>query len=174
MVKMMFRKFFLVILFSLTIMLQMNVMAYEEKESSSVPSNVGLSLNILGPLFGLYSAGISTYVSQYVQIGVYGTYFDTRNIEPQVTGWQSQVRLNLYFTAPNVSGVYLGLFGGYESVVIKKSDNKSDAYNDLIGGFVPGYKWAMTKKLNLLLGIMIGYMYGDIQVSPEISFVYSL
>ncbi|WGL59513.1 DUF3575 domain-containing protein [Pigmentibacter sp. JX0631] len=170
----MFRKFFLVLFFWLTIIFQLNSFAYEEKESSSVPPNVGLSLNILGPLFGLYSAGVSTYVSPYVQIGLYGTYFDTRNIDPQVTGWQSQIRLNLYFTAPNVSGIYLGIFGGYESVTIKKNDNKSDSYNDLIGGFVPGYKWAMTKKLNLLLGIIIGYMYGDIQVSPEISFVYSL
>lgn len=171
---MMLRKIFIVLFICLTLFFQNNVQAYEEKESSSVPSNLGLSLNILGPLFGLYSAGVSTYVSQYVQIGLYGTYFDTRNIDPQVTGWQSQVRLNLYFTPPNVSGIYLGLFGGYESVTIKKSDNKSDSYNDLIGGVVPGYKWSMTKKLNLLLGIMIGYMYGDVQVSPEISFVYSL
>ncbi len=174
MVKAMFlKKILLIILISLSIFLQTNSQAYEENDSS-VPTNIGLFLNLLGPLFGVYSAGVSTYLTSHIQIALYGTYFDTNNIEPQVLGWQSQLRLNFFLSPPAISGIYIGLFGGYEAVDIKKSNKQTETYNDLIGGVVPGYKWAMTKKLNLLLGILIGYMYGDVQVSPELSFVYSL
>lgn len=167
------KKLFLVFLFTFSLFYQLSILAYEEQEST-VPPNIGLSLNLLGPLFGVYSAGVSTYLTQHIQIALYGTYFDTNNIDPQVIGWQSQLRLNFFLSPPTVSGIYLGLFGGYEAVDIKKSNKQTETYNDLIGGVVPGYKWAMTKKLNMLLGILIGYMYGDVQVSPELTFVYSL
>ena len=145
---------------------------YAQEDTEYIPLNIGLSLNVLGPVFGIYSLGISTFMTQRIQIGLYGTYFDTRKVDPRVTGWQTQVRMNYFFTPLYKSGFYLGIFGGFESVQVQNSSSNYDSYNDPIGGLIPGYRWAMTRRLDMLLGVIIGYMYGQVQISPELTFIY--
>jgi hypothetical protein len=154
------------------IFLNFSLSAFPQEDSETMPLNIGLSLNLLGPVFGIYSLGISTIMTQRIQIGLYGTYFDTRNIDPNVTGWQTQVRMNYFFSPLYKSGFYLGVFGGFESVKVQNSSGNYDSYSDPIGGLVPGYRWVMTRRLGMLLGIIVGYMYGDTQISPEITFIY--
>jgi len=145
---------------------------YAVEEEASPPPNIGFSLNLLGPIFGIYSLGVSSFLTSRVQIGINGTYFDTRSVDPKVTGWQTQVRMNYFFSPLYKSGFYLGIFGGFESVQVNNNSGSSNNYTDPIGGVIPGYRWSMTKKLDMLLGVMVGYMYGDVQISPELSFVY--
>lgn len=156
----------------LLLLFNFSLNAYSQDDSESTPQNIGLSLNLLGPVFGIYSLGISTFMTSRIQIGVYGTYFDTRNVDSKIIGWQTQVRMNYFFTPLYKSGFYLGIFGGFESIQIQKSSGKYESYNDPIGGVIPGYRWAMTRKLDMLLGVMVGYMYGDIQLTPELIFIY--
>ena len=150
---------------------ELKAVASEEGENPP-PANIAFSLNLMGPIFGIYSLGISSFMTSRIQLGVFGTYYDTRSVDPKITGWQSQVRMNYFFSPLYKSGFYLGIFCGFESVQIKNSSGKYDDYTDPIGGVIPGYRWAMTKKLDMLLGVMVGYMYGDVQISPELSFVY--
>ena len=154
------------------IFFSINALAQENDET--VPNNIGFSLNLLGPIFGEYSAGVSSFLTSRLQIGLQGTYYDTRNLDPKILGWQAQVRMNYFFTPLNKSGFYLGVFGGFESVQVQNNSGKDDSYNDPIGGLIPGYRWAMTKKLDMLLGVMVGYMFGNIQIAPELTFIYVL
>ena len=164
------RQKILIIFIILNFIFPFNIHAQEEREN--MPKNIGLSLDLFGPFFGTYSLGISTFMSPRIQIGIYGTYFDTRNIDPRVLGWQSQIRMNYFFTPLNKSGFYLGMFGGFESVQVQNSSGNYDTYNDPIGGVVPGYRWALTRNLDLLVGLIIGYMFGTVQLQPEVSFIY--
>lgn len=159
-------------LFFIVIFFQVSINSYAQDNRENIPSNIGFSLDVLGPIFGIYSGGLSTFMTSRTQIGIYGTYFDTRDLEPTVLGWQSLIRMNYFFSPLNLSGFYLGIFGGFESVQVKNNSNNYNSYNDCIGGIVPGYRWTMTKKINLLLGVMVEYIYESTQINPELSFIY--
>jgi hypothetical protein len=166
------RKKVYLIYFMIMSFFSVNAFAYEDDEE--VPNNIGLSLNLLGPLFGEYSVGVSSFLNSRLQIGVQGSYYDTNNVDPKILGWQAQIRMNYFFTPLYKSGFYLGIFGGFESVQVQNNSGTDDSYNDPIGGLIPGYRWAMTKKLDMLLGVMVGYMFGNVQLAPELTFVYVL
>ncbi|APJ03473.1 hypothetical protein [Silvanigrella aquatica] len=132
------------------------------------------SINILGPLFGVYSAGISAFATSHIQLALSGSYYSTRNLDPNIIGWQTQFRLN-YFLYPNhLNSFYLGALTGYESVEINPNTSSSNNYNDIIWGVVPGFRWTITRKLDFMFGVIMGYMFGSSQIAPEINFVYFL
>jgi len=111
-------KFKILIVFILLIF-SLNVSASEEE--TYPPANLGFSLNLLGPIFGIYSFGVSSFITSRVQIGLNGTYFDTQYVDPRITGWQTQIRMNYFFAPLYKNGFYLGVFGGFESVQIKNN-----------------------------------------------------
>lgn len=147
------------------------IVAYAQDVEESVPPNIGFSLDLFGPIFGIYSLGVSTFMNSRIQIGLYGTYYNTRGLDPNVIGWQTQVRMNYFFSPLSKNGFYLGLFGGFESVQVQNGTGYN-SYNDPIGGIVPGYRWALTRRLQMLLGLIVGYMYEEVQYTPELSFIY--
>jgi len=149
--------------------------AQAQYASSSQPNNIGISINILGPIFGEYGLGLSTFMTQNIQVGVNTTYFSTQYISPEVEGWQSNLRVNYFFSSFRKSGFYLGGSGGFEAVNVKKDgDAKWERYDDLTWAIIPGYAWMMGKSYMLLLGLSYGYSLGDTQFEPEIGFVISI
>lgn len=150
--------------------------AYGQQNHNSMPvNNIGMTVNILGPLFGEYGLGVSTFVNPYIQVGANTTYYSTQYITPEVDGWQSDLRVNYFFSGWHRSGFYLGATGGYECVHVKKnSDSNLEYYNDTTWSIIPGYAWSAGKSFTLLLGLKYGYNFGDIDFSPEIGFVIML
>ena len=148
--------------------------AYAQNDSSQ-PQNLGLSFNLLGPLFGEYNLGLSTFMNPYLQVGIDSTYFATQYISPEVKGWQSELRINYFFSTYRRSGFYLGVTGGFESVSVKQeSDTEWKNYNDLTWSIIPGYDWVAGNSFNMLLGLSYGYSLGQMQILPEIGFVVLL
>lgn len=146
--------------------------AYAQYNSSSQPSNLGLSFNLLGPIFGEYNLGVSTFLNPYLQVGVDSTYYATQYISPEIDGWQSELRVNYFFSTYKRSSFYIGATGGFESVKVKQDSNSSwKSYNDLTWSIIPGYAWAAGRGFTIMLGLSYGYSLGDNQIGPEISFV---
>jgi hypothetical protein len=149
--------------------------AYAQYESSAQPASIGVSVNILGPIFGEYSLGVSTFINPFIQVGVNSTYYDTQYVSPEVEGWQSDLRVNYFFSSFRRSGFFLGASGGFEAVNVKKNDNaKWERFEDATWAVIPGYAWMLGKSYALLLGLSYGYSLGDMQLAPEINFVISL
>lgn len=71
--------------------------ANAQEESEVFPANIGLSMNVLGPIFGIYSLGVTTFVTSRMQIGLDGVYYSTRDFDPKVEGWQAKIRMNYFF-----------------------------------------------------------------------------
>ncbi|WP_186643673.1 hypothetical protein [Fluviispira vulneris] len=145
---------------------------YSQYFGNDVAPNVGISINILGPIFGIYSLGISTFLSNQLQIGLSGTYYSTRHIDPQAEGSLVEYRMTYYFSGIQKNGITLALSGGFESIEIKQDSGQWKKYEDPIGGVIPGYSWLIGKNLHLLAGLYFGYQFGSFQITPEISFIY--
>ncbi|BBH52838.1 hypothetical protein [Fluviispira sanaruensis] len=145
---------------------------YSQYVGNDVAPNIGISINILGPIFGIYSLGISTFLSSQVQIGLTGSYYSTRNSEPQAEGSLIEYRMTYYFSGIQKNGITLALSGGFESIEIKQESDQWKKYEDPIGGVIPGYNWLIGKNLHLLAGLYFGYQFGSFQIKPEISFIY--
>ena len=143
-------------------------------QNSSAPFyNLGLTFNLLGPLFGEYELGISTFVNPYLQVGGDVTYFSTQYISPEIQGWQVVGRANYYFSSFYRSGFYVGATTGFEAVSVKKNDNANwEEYEDLTWSVIPGYSWIVSQSFSLMLGLNYGYNLGENQVAPEIAGLY--
>ncbi|KAB8032212.1 DUF3575 domain-containing protein [Fluviispira multicolorata] len=148
--------------------------SYAQYASTNLSPNIGFTVSVLGPIFGVYSLGISTFITSNLQVGMTGTYYSTRNLDPQAEGWLAEYRMTYYFSQINKNGIYLALAGGFESVQIKKDSGNWEKYEDPIGGIIPGYHWLLTNNLHLLAGLNFGYQFGTYQITPEIGFVYFL
>lgn len=139
---------------------------------SSTPANVGLSINLLGPLFGEYGLGLFTFVSPYLQVGVQGTYFSTEYITPQIQGWQTNIRVNYFFSGFRKSGFYLGATGGLESVDVRKDESSQwKYYKDTTWSIIPGYAWIADQSFIIMVGLSYGYALGENQFYPELGFI---
>jgi hypothetical protein len=145
------------------------------QNNSSQPQNLGISFNLLGPIFGEYNLGLSTFVSPYLQFGIDGTYYSTQYVSPEVKGWQTEARINYFFSSYRRSGFYLGGTGGFEVVDVKQDSNSNwKNYTDFTWSVVPGYAWTTGGSFTMLLGLSYGYSLGEIQILPEIGFVLLL
>ncbi len=146
---------------------------YAQGSQSSAFNNMGISLNVSGIIFGEYELGIFTFLNQTLQLGLNSGFYQTRYLSPEISGWQSEIRANYFFSTFYSSGFYMGAATGYENLSVRKNKSESwNKYNDLTWKVVPGYSWVLSKSFSLMLGLSLGYDFGDTVLSPEINFLY--
>jgi hypothetical protein len=148
-------------------------LAYAQERGDIFPSNFGFSFNLLGPFFGQYEAGVTSYLNLKMQTGFHAIYYSSSSSNPEINGWQSEFRLNYYFTTWQQNGFFLGAASGIEALKVKETNHDTwTTYEDITWAVLPGYNWIMDSNVSLALDLKYGYSMGDIQFNPEVSFVF--
>jgi hypothetical protein len=149
--------------------------SFAKETSYNLLNNIGFSLNILGPLYGEYSVGLSSFINEFVQIEISQNVYSTQYVSPEIQGWQTNFGINYYFSTFLQNSFFLGFNAGYESVEVrKKSNEKWNKYNDITWSIIPGYSYAASERFSINFGISYGYNLGDTQLSPQIGLVFLL
>ncbi|MES2614606.1 MAG: hypothetical protein V4591_04235 [Bdellovibrionota bacterium] len=148
---------------------------FSHAQNAFIPNNLGVAVDVLGPIFGEYSLGLNTFVGPNIQLGVNSTYFSTQYISPEIKGWQSAFRMNYFFSTWRRSGFYLGGASGFESVRVKNDSNSHwEDYNDITWAIIPGYALVVGRPFIMMFGLSYGYNLGSTQFLPEASFIFLL
>lgn len=164
---------FISLFFASTAFAQQPGFSAESHTNLQTQPSLGISVDALGIFLGTYSLGATTIVTPHIELGLAGRYYDTHFVSPKVQGWQSEFRINYFFSPIEKNGIFLGALGGFESVNIFKDEETGwKKEEDAIWAVIPGYKWSFDSQWHLLVGLRAGHNFGETQITPEIDLVY--
>ena len=159
----------------IALIMQITIPFSKAYSQSYAQQNFGVSVNVIGIIFGEYGLGINTFITPKIQIGVHSIYYETHDVFPEIEGWASEFRVNYFFAGWHRSGFYIGGAGGLESIHVKNDENSPwEDYSDPTWGVIPGYAWEINRAFTMMVGLRYGYKLGTTEFSPEVNFVMAI